>query len=295
MPFYTFTFVKYIVSFLDKIKNYFKRSREKHKLTFINDSNYHEKWSIRVSSLNLVSLLGLYTVVILVGTLLLVRYTPLKSLFVSDNSFGNEQEIKRQGELIDSLYRATESNQFLLNNLNSILSDEEFEVSTVSNLDQELENYTPDFSKSIADSILRKKVENSESNSARYGESEFYNFFFAPVNGLVSHSFNKKEGHFGVDIVTLKDEPIKACLEGTIILTGWIQSEGNVVAIQHKGDLISVYKHCSAILKGRGEEVKTGDPIAIVGNSGENTTGPHLHFELWKKGCLLNPEDYITF
>ena len=84
-------------------------------------------------------------------------------------------------------------------------------------------------------------------------------------------------------------------MEGTIILTGWIQSEGNVVAIQHKGDLISVYKHCSAILKDRGEEVKTGDPIAIVGNSGENTTGPHLHFELWKKGYLLNPEEYISF
>lgn len=283
------------MSLLEKIKNYFRRSREKHKLTFINDSNYHEKWSLRVSSFNLISLLGLYTVVILVITLLLVRYTPLNSLFVTDNGLYNDQEIERQGELIDSLYEATESNQFLLNNLKTILTDEEFEDSSTNNLDKELENYTPDFTKSSADSILRKKVENAESNKSRYAESESYDFFFAPVKGLVSQSFNEQDGHFGVDVVTLKDEPIKSCLDGTIILTGWVESEGNVIAVQHKGDLISVYKHCSAILKKRGELVKTGDPIGIVGNSGENTTGPHLHFELWKKGHLLNPEEYISF
>mgnify|MGYP003682711715 FL=1 len=173
------------MSFLEKIKNYFKRSREKHKLTFINDSNYHEKWSLRVSSFNLISLLGLYTVVVLVITLLLVRYTPLNSLFVNDNGLYNDQEIERQGELIDSLYEATESNQFLLNNLKTILSDEEFEDSATNNLDKELENYTPDFTKSSADSILRKKVENAESNKSRYAESESYDFFFAPVKGLV--------------------------------------------------------------------------------------------------------------
>ncbi|NOQ73810.1 MAG: peptidoglycan DD-metalloendopeptidase family protein [Crocinitomix sp.] len=283
------------MSFLEKIKNYFRRSREKHKLTFINDSNYHEKWSLRVSSFNLISLLGLYTLVVLVLSLVLVKYTPLNSLFVSDNSFGDEQEIERQGELIDSLYQATESNQFLLNNLKTILSEEDFVDSTTQNRELDLENYQPDFTKSVEDSMLRKKVENAESNKSRYAESESYDFFFAPVNGLVSRSFNENEGHFGVDIVTLKDEPIKSCLEGTIILTGWIQSEGKVVVVQHKGDLISVYKHCSAILKQRGEQVETGDPIAIVGNSGENTTGPHLHFELWKKGYLLNPEEYISF
>lgn len=283
------------MGFGEKIKNYFKRSREKHKLTFINDSNYHEKWSLRVSSFNLISLLGLYTLVILLLTLLLVKYTPVQSLFVSDTSFGDEQEIERQGELIDSLYQSTESNQLLLDNLKTILSEEDFEDSTDLNQERNLENYTPNFTKSVADSILRKKVENAESNKSRYAESESYDFFFAPVNGLVSHSFNENEGHFGVDIVTLKDEPIKSCLEGTIILTGWIQSEGKVVVVQHKGDLISVYKHCSAILKQRGEQVQTGDPIAIVGNSGENTTGPHLHFELWKKGYLLNPEEYISF
>jgi murein DD-endopeptidase MepM/ murein hydrolase activator NlpD len=283
------------LGFGEKIKNYFKRSREKHKLTFINDSNYHEKWSLRVSSFNLISLLGLYTLVILLLTLLLVKYTPVQSLFVSDTSFGDEQEIERQGELIDSLYQSTESNQLLLDNLKTILSEEDFEDSTDLNQERNLENYTPNFTKSVADSILRKKVENAESNKSRYAESESYDFFFAPVNGLVSHSFNENEGHFGVDIVTLKDEPIKSCLEGTIILTGWIQSEGKVVVVQHKGDLISVYKHCSAILKQRGEQVQTGDPIAIVGNSGENTTGPHLHFELWKKGYLLNPEEYISF
>ena len=84
-------------------------------------------------------------------------------------------------------------------------------------------------------------------------------------------------------------------MEGTIILTGWIQTEGNIIIVQHKGDLISIYKHCSAVLKPRGSIVQTGDPIGIVGNTGENSSGPHLHFELWKRGIAINPEDYISF
>ena len=283
------------MSFNDKIKNYFNRSREKHKLTFINDNNYHEKWSFRVSSFNLVSLLGLYTIIILVLSALLVRYTPLKTLLIDNDNSINESEIERNKELIDSLYQSTESNQALLNNLNTILNDETFADSSVNNLDDRLENYTPDFSKNESDSILRVKVENSNSSISNTPESGSYEFFFAPVNGIVSQSINKTEGHYGVDIVTLEDEPIKSCLEGTVILTGWIQSEGKVIVIQHKDDLISIYKHCSAILKKRGEQVQTGDPIGIVGNSGENTSGPHLHFELWRNGLLLNPEDYISF
>lgn len=283
------------MSLLDTIKNYFRRSREKHKLSFINDTNYQEKWSFRVSSFNILTLIALYTILILLGTVFLIRNTPLKTLVVENKLYADEAEIDENTSAIDSLYRLTESNEKYLQNLKMILNDEVYTDSTQNTLDDQLENYSPDFTKDPSDSVLRKKVEESSTKSLNPGVNESYAFFFAPVNGIVSRSFNPKKSHFGVDVVAAEDEPIKSCLEGTIIFTGWVQSEGNVIVVQHKNNMLSVYKHCSAVLKGQGVMVQTGDPIGIVGNSGENTSGPHLHFELWQNGHLMNPEDYITF
>jgi murein DD-endopeptidase MepM/ murein hydrolase activator NlpD len=156
-------------------------------------------------------------------------------------------------------------------------------------------NYTPDFKRSMEDSILRAKVERQNKGGTIGGNEESFDFFFPPVNGTVSQSFNPQKDHFGVDVVTTADEPIKACLDGTVVASGWIPGEGNILIIQHSNDLISVYKHCSVLLKTQGDQILTGDPIGIVGNTGENTSGPHLHFELWKQGSALNPQEFISF
>ena len=280
---------------MNKIEKIFRRSREKHKLTFIDDSNYHEKWSFRVSSMNLISLLGLYSIILIIGLLLLIKYTPLNALFATTNAGPNNELIEENTRLLDSLYQSAETNQRLIDDFMILLNGQEFTDLVLSQNIKRLDNYTPDFSKSESDSILRYKVEHSTSNSDRYSTISNYDFFFTPVKGLVSRSFNPQVKHFGVDIVTLEGEPIKTCLEGSILFTGWVPTEGNIIIVQHKGNLVSVYKHCSALLKKQGEKLETGDPIGIVGNSGENTTGPHLHFELWKKGQPLNPEDYISF
>ena len=282
------------MSLRENIKSFFSRSREKHKLSFIDDSTYKEKWSFRVSSLNLTSLLALYTILVLISTLLFVKYTPLRALFAEGNAELTE-EVNRTSFLIDSLTEVTSSRELYLNNLRAILMDEPMSDSTTNNLPDSLKNYNPNFSIDPSDSILRNKVESTYNSSTVGGSTESYEFFFAPVQGIVSQSFNPKKEHNGVDVVTQEDEPIKACLEGTIILTGWIQTEGNIIVVQHKGDLISIYKHCSAVLKPRGALVQTGDPIGIVGNTGENSYGPHLHFELWKRGIAINPEDFISF
>jgi murein DD-endopeptidase MepM/ murein hydrolase activator NlpD len=283
------------VSWKKKISDFFSRSREKHKLTFIDDATYREKWSFSVSSMNLASVLGLYTLLIFFGALLLLKFTPLKRIISDSNGFENATTLAENTKRLDSLSQVTASRQLYLDNLKSILMDSVIVDSSSYRVSQNtLENYQPKFSEDPADSILRKKVE-SESNGSQEQTNESLEFFFAPVNGMVSRPFDKSKRHFGVDIVTEKGAPIKACLEGSVILTGWVQSEGNIIVVQHKGDLISIYKHCSSILKKQGDKVQAGDPIAIVGNSGENTTGPHLHFELWKRGMQLNPENYITF
>jgi murein DD-endopeptidase MepM/ murein hydrolase activator NlpD len=201
-------------------------------------------------------------------------------------------QINDNSEAIDSLLSKTKSTQLYLNDLQKILNDEPFDDSISSNEeDSSFVNYQPQFYKSTEDSLLRYKIEHQNEASADVD----YEFFFAPVKGIVSQSFQPKKAHYGIDIVTKKEEPIKSCLEGTVIIAGWTPSEGEVIIIQHNNDLISVYKHCHSLLKKQGDKVQTADPIAIVGNSGKYSSGPHLHFEIWKKGIALNPEEFISF
>jgi murein DD-endopeptidase MepM/ murein hydrolase activator NlpD len=284
------------VAIRENIRNYIKRSREKHKLTFINDSNFHEKWSLRVSSMNLITLLIVYTLVIVVSLLLLLRYTPLKGVLIDQNLYATTDQIRHNAISIDSMYAQTRANELYLENLKRLLNDEPLPDSLRKyQSDSLLENYTPNFNKVKEDELLRQKVEAAEKARLTASDQINFEFFFSPVEGTVSQSFNPNKNHFGVDVVTADQAPVKACLEGTVILTGWIQAEGNTIAIQHKNNLISVYKHCSTLLKKQGEKVQLGDPIAIVGNTGENTNGPHLHFELWKNGRFIDPELYISF
>jgi murein DD-endopeptidase MepM/ murein hydrolase activator NlpD len=119
--------------------------------------------------------------------------------------------------------------------------------------------------------------------------------FFSPIKGLVTNSFNAIQNHYGTDIVGAPNEVVKATLGGTVVMATWTLETGYVIEIQHDNNLISVYKHNAELLKRVGDHIRVGDPIAIMGNSGELTTGPHLHFELWYKGTPLNPEDYISF
>ncbi len=120
-------------------------------------------------------------------------------------------------------------------------------------------------------------------------------FLFTPVEGIISGGFDPKSDHFGVDIVTKENEPIKSVADGVVIFSGWTLDGGYIIGIQHRGNLISVYKHNSEILKNVGNFVSSGEIIAIIGNTGELTSGPHLHLELWHKGNAVNPEDYISF
>jgi len=121
-------------------------------------------------------------------------------------------------------------------------------------------------------------------------------YFFQPIdNSIVSDGFNAQVGHYGIDLVAKKDEPIKAVADGTVIFASWTQDSGYVIAIQHRSNLISIYKHNSDLLKNVGSFVTAGEIVAIIGNTGELTSGPHLHFEIWYNGNPLNPAEFISF
>ena len=120
-------------------------------------------------------------------------------------------------------------------------------------------------------------------------------YFHSPLSGEVSAQFDLSKKHFGIDVVAQKDTPIKSILDGVVISADWSEQNGNTVSIQHNNNLISIFKHNSTILKKVGERVKAGEALAIIGDTGEHSSGPHVHFELWSDGKAINPLDYISF
>ena len=146
--------------------------------------------------------------------------------------------------------------------------------------------------------MFRVKIE-TEDKSSIYKKDKPSNttslMFFTPLTGLISDGYNNKTKHFGIDLVAKEKSRISSVLEGTVIISHWAYETGYVIGVQHKNDYLSFYKHNSVLLKSVGDYVNTGDHIAIIGNSGELSSGPHLHFELWHKGIPVNPENYISF
>ena len=149
------------------------------------------------------------------------------------------------------------------------------------------------------DSVFRSDFEKSDLSLITYTNVKYQElqetFFFSPITGFISDHYDVKKGHYGIDIVAKTNEPVKSIADGMVILASWTQDSGYVIAVQHRGNLISVYKHNAELLKKVGTFVNAGDIISIVGNSGEMTNGPHLHFELWYNGNSLNPEEFVTF
>ena len=203
---------------------------------------------------------------------------------------------------IDSLSYEAERKQMFINTFKSILF-EDFEGidSTQSGNPQILSRGSSQNEDELLpiDSLIRKEFEESGEEylglNIQYDQELQEVFFFSPITGIVTGPFDLSQEHYGIDIVAKSDEPVKSIADGSVIMADWTQDSGYVIAIQHRNNLISVYKHNSALLKKVGTFVSAGEIIAIIGNTGELTTGPHLHFEIWYNGTPVNPEDFVSF
>lgn len=147
------------------------------------------------------------------------------------------------------------------------------------------------------DSLLRERVREEEqfeiSARARRDLPIEGLHFFTPLKGVVSQGFDTV--HPYIDITAPEGSVVKATLDGTVIFAGWSEDSGNTIQIQHSDDIVSIYKHNKKLLKKVGDKVKAGTPVSLVGNSGDTSTGVHLHFELWHKGEAVDPSKYIKF
>lgn len=275
-----------------------RRLRYKFRLVIINDDTYEEHFSLKLSLLNIIVALGLLTlsVAFIVGGV--IAFTPLREYIPGYSNLETKRNAAYAYQKADSLSDELRIRDNYLQNIRLILSGE---LKADSLSQQEIEDVRIDNIrdvKSPEDSIMRLTIEEQEKyallNSNKDLEDKVF-FFFTPIKGTVVDSFDSKKGHYGTDVVTKKGESIKAVMDGTIVMADYTTKSGFVVQIQHRNNLVSLYKHCSAVLKQVGEFVTAGDPIAVVGNTGELTTGPHLHLELWENGIAIDSEKYIKF
>ncbi len=280
-----------------------KKLNDKYRLVIMNDTTLERKFSFRLSRMNVFVALGLLVMVLVVGTTFLIAYTPLREYIPGYGDVSMQKDLYRLVQRTDSLQHEVFLREMYLQNIKDVISGKDFSQSDLQKpSDSNASRYDSlNITKSKEDSLLRMEFEELDAYSLvspgmRNSPSSINNlFFFKPIQGIVSNGFNPAKRHFGVDIAAQENEAVKSVLDGTVIFAGWTLQTGYTIAVQHQSDIISIYRHNSALLKREGETIKAGDPVAIVGNSGELSTGPHLHFELWYKGKPVNPRDYIIF
>ncbi len=275
--------------------------RNKYRLVILNDDSFAEKFSLRLSPLGLIILLGSVTIVMTTLVISLVAFTPLREYIPGYGNVDDRKDILSLSAKADSLENTLAARDWYINNLLNVFSGKT-EGRTAKPAKDSTGKYTNiDIKPSDQDIKLRSDIESNqlESTSDKVSANKINAlsnfFFFTPIKGIITTSYNIKEGHFGTDIAAKENEFVKTTLDGTIIFAGFTTEDGYVTQIQHNNNITSVYKHQSSITKKVGDFVQAGEPIGVVGNTGENSKGPHLHFELWYNGFAINPQDYVVF
>ncbi len=273
----------------------------KYRIVMLNDSTFEEVGFLRLSRLSTFSLGGTLIILSIALVYVTIAYTPIREFIPGYPDTEMRNNIVQNAILLDSLKEELRYRDQFFVNMNQIISGQSPQDYLNSEDDSLTEYQNLSFARSSSDSILRQEVYLNEklqlpvSDNVQVTNKLEKMHFFTPVRGVITNSFSSLNSHFGTDIVASPNEVVKATLDGTVIMASWTLETGYVIQLQHINNLISVYKHNAELLKKVGMRVKAGDAIAIVGNSGELTTGPHLHFELWQNGIALNPETYIIF
>ena len=273
-----------------KIKN---KLLDKYKLVILNENTFEERLSFKLTRLNVFVVAALSAIFLIAVTYAIREYIPGYS------STALKMKATELNYKTDSLQRVIAMNDRYYSSIKQVLKGDmsaaDFNKDSIIEA-VKLEASEVDLSPIQEDSLLREKVDKEDKYNLFESATSATNFvLFPPVNGTISESYNAKEKHYAVDIVVAKDTPIKATADGIVIFAEWTATTGYVTIIEHSYGLISVYKHSASLTKSQGDLVKAGEVIATAGNTGELSTGPHLHFELWNDGYPINPTNFIDF
>ncbi|MDF1574928.1 MAG: M23 family metallopeptidase [Bacteroidales bacterium] len=278
----------------------FQKLIHKYRVVLLNEDTFEEVGNMRLTRLNLIALVGVVLFLLVAITYVLIAFTSIRELIPGYPDAAMRQHIRTNAMKLDSLEKEQSVRDQYFDNLNRIISGNAPEL-YMNDTTWIVDSQEINFRRSNNDSILRQQVQAEEQfrlsvlDDSQGSRNLTELHFFTPVHGIITGAFSPVDGHFGVDLVAEPDKVVKAALDGTVTMSTWTLETGYVIQIQHNHELMTAYKHNASLFKAVGEKVSAGDAIAIVGNSGELTTGPHLHFELWHDGVPMNPADYIVF
>jgi len=281
----------------------FKNWNYKYKLVLMNESTFEEKLNLRLSRMNVFIAYVLIYLVTISLTILILWITPLKEFIPGYASVDKVKQVYENKVKLDSvIQRNITLENYVYSFQKHVLLEQDLEafdsVSMDKNPKYDYENIQNKKSDEEKD-FVNEWEEEVKYDLVYYSDgsnNEMYQFlFYPPLKGTITNGFNIKKKHYGIDIVAEKGQAVKATSDGIVILSSWTYETGYVIMIQHDQELVSVYKHNSKLIKEMGDVVKAGDPIAFIGNTGEFSSGPHLHVELWYKGSPVNPSEFISF
>ncbi len=283
-----------------KRKKIYRKLRNKYRMVIMNDETLEEKSSLRLSPMNVLGFFGTLTLILVGITICLIAFTPMREYIPGYTDVHMRRKLVVLTLQSDSMQAKLNARDVYLENLRRVINGEVGEADSafpepVTTRYDTIRNLV----RTAEDSMLRAEVESQDPfsltslPSAPPGISSF--FFFTPLKGTITAEFDAATKHYGVDVVSGPNEPIKSTLDGTVVVSDWTTETGYTIGVQHGNNLLSMYKHNSALLKKPGDFVKAGEAVAIIGNSGEFTTGPHLHFELWYNGTAVDPLEFISF
>ena len=281
----------------------FRNIKSKYRLVIQDAETFEEKFSLKLSRLNVFITLGILIIGLIILTTYLIAFTSLKEYIPGYSDPGLSRKVYELTLRADSLELLLNQRAAYLENIQKVLMGN-IPIFVSSDTAIQKRDYSKiNDNRIVEDSMLRQEVENQDkyelkttysTSSIKSSSISSFNFF-RPVNGYLTSHFDPSHGHYGVDIATAEGETVKAVFDGTVIQAGWNIETGYSITIQHISNLVSIYMHNSSLLRKQGDIVRAGEPIAVAGSTGKLSTGTHLHFELWYNGTAVDPLNYITF
>lgn len=287
-----------------RFKEWLERAKHPYRLVVMNHDTFEEVGSYKLTLLNIYIILSTIVMFVAVFVVLAIIFTPAKRFIPGYGDVSAQSEMLAIYETLDSIEYYSKATDQYTNSIQRVLTG---------NSQLAPDNPPPALTRDTSISIeaseeelkLREEVSLATLNeSNRKGGNTNVSpndlpleqiYFSSPLSGEVSSGFEPDKKHYGIDVIAPKGTPIKSALDGWVLMSDWTQETGNTIGIQHANNIITFYKHNSTLLKKVGEFVKAGEAIAVIGNTGELTDGPHLHFELWHKGQAVDPSDYVRF
>ena len=271
----------------------------KYRLVVINEDTFEEKLTFKLTRLNVFIFGSLFSILLIAGTYFLIALTPLREYIPGYSSTKLKRDATNLIYKVDSLQQILDVNNVYINKVKEVLSGKitevQFDKDSVLNsmlYDKDTINLNP----TVLDMEFRQDIEQADRYSIFTEATRDVDIvFFSPVAGTLTDGYSAKNKHFAVDIAVEMGTPVKSVADGTVIFAEWTAQTGHVIIVKHTQGFISIYKHNTALHKEQGDLVKSGEVIASAGNTGELSTGPHLHFELWNEGYPVNPVNYIDF